>query len=60
MCGMTGKRCEDCHYPCISDIPEGPNDYTIEISFCYEDGVKVDLFFLRRYMNVSHLCGDVG
>ena len=60
MCGMTGKRCEDCHYLCISDIPEGPNDYAIEISFCYEDSVKVNLFFLRRHMNVSRLCGDVG
>ena len=21
-CGMTGKRCEDCHYLCISDLPD--------------------------------------
>ena len=59
MCGMTGKKCEDCHYLCISDVPDLPNNYAIEISFCYEDGVKVNLF-LRRYMNVSRLCGDVG
>ena len=45
MCGMTGKRCEDCHYLCISDIPDLPIDYAIEISFCYDDGVKVNLFF---------------
>ena len=56
-CGMTGKRCEDCHYLRISDVPDYI-DYAIEISFCYEDGMKVSLF-LRRYMNVSRLCGDV-
>ena len=44
-CGMTGKRCEDCHYLCISDVPDIPSNYAIEISFCYEDGMKVDLFF---------------
>ena len=53
MCGMTGKRCEDCHYLCISDIPEDPNDYAIEISFCYEDGVKVDLFLKKVYERKS-------
>ena len=58
-CGMTGKRCEDCHDLWISDFPDIPSDYAIEISFCYEDSMKVDLF-LRRYMNISHLCGDVG
>ena len=49
MCGMIGKRCEDCHYLCISDVPDHPNDYAIEISFCYEDGVKVNLFFKKVY-----------
>ena len=39
-CGMTGKRCEDCHYLCIADVPD-LLDYAIEISFCCEDGVKV-------------------
>ena len=24
-CGMTGKRCEDCHYLCISDVPDDSN-----------------------------------
>ena len=43
-CGMTGKRCENCHYLCISDVPDYI-DYAIEISFCYEDGMKVNLFF---------------
>ena len=57
-CGMTGKRCEGCHYLCLLDVPDY-SDYTIEISFCCEDGVKVNLF-LRGYMNVSCLCGDVG
>ena len=33
MCGMTGKRCEDCHYLGISDIPEGPNDYLLKFPF---------------------------
>ena len=56
--GMTGKRCEDCHYLCILDVPD-LLDYAIEICFCCEDGVKVNLF-LRRYMNVSRLFGDVG
>ena len=59
MCGMTGKRCEDCHYLCTSDVPDLPEGYSIEISFHCEDGVKVNLF-LRRYMNVSRLCGDAG
>ena len=49
MCGMTGKRCEDCHYLCISDVPDLPNGYATEISFCYEDGVKVNLFFKKVY-----------
>ena len=49
MCGMTGKRCEDCHYLCTLDVPDLPNGYTIEISFCYEDGVKVNLFFKNVY-----------
>ena len=47
-CGMTGKRCEDCHYLCISDVPNYI-DYAIEISFCCEDGVKVNLFFKKVY-----------
>ena len=47
-CSMTGKRCENCHYLCISDVPDIPLNYAIEISFCYEDGVKVNLFFLRE------------
>ena len=47
-CGMTGKRCEDCHYLCISDVPDD-SDYAIEISFCYEDGMKVNLFFKKVY-----------
>ena len=58
-CSMTGKRCEDCHYLCLSDVPDIPINYAIEISFCCEDGVKVNVF-LRRYMNVNRLCGDVG
>ena len=53
MCGMTGKRCEDCHYLCISDVPELRNGYAIEISFCYEDGVKVNLFFKKVYERKS-------
>ena len=48
-CSMTGKRCEDCHYLCISDVPDIPINYAIEISFCYEDGVKVNLFFKKVY-----------
>ena len=51
-CGMTGKRCEDCHYLCISDVPDY-SDYAIEISFCCEDGVKVNLFFKRVYERKS-------
>ena len=58
-CSMTGKRCENCHYLCISDVPDIPLNSAIEISFCYEDGVTANLF-LRRYMNVSRLCGDAG
>ena len=23
-CSMTGKRCEDCHYLCLSDVPGIP------------------------------------
>ena len=49
MCGMTGKRCGDCHYLYILDVPDLPNGYAIEISFCYEDGVKVNLFFKKVY-----------
>ena len=30
-CDMTG---EDCHYLCISDVPDLPEGYAIEISFC--------------------------
>ena len=51
-CGMTGKRCEDCHYLCISDVPDY-SDYAIEISFCYEDGMKVNLFFKKVYERKS-------
>ena len=47
-CGMTGKRCEDGHYLCISDVPDYI-DYAIEISFCCEDGVKVNLFLKKVY-----------
>ena len=42
-CGMTGNKCEDCHYLSISDVPDYI-DYAIEISFCYEDDMKVNLF----------------
>ena len=35
-CGMTGNRCEDCHYLHISDVPDYC-DYAIEISFYCED-----------------------
>ena len=52
-CSMTGKRCENCHYLCISDIPDIPLNYAIEISFCYEDGVKVNLFFKKVYECMS-------
>ena len=31
-CDMTGKRCKDCHYLCISDVPDY-SDYAIEIPF---------------------------
>ena len=55
-CGMTGKRCEDCHDLCISDIPDNPSHYAIEISFCYEDGMKVDLFFKKIYERKSLVC----
>ena len=48
-CSMTGKRCEDCHYLCLLDVPDIPINYTIEISFCCEDGVKVNLFFKNVY-----------
>ena len=51
-CGMIGKRCENCHYFCISDVPDY-TDYTIEISFCCEDGVKVNLFFKKVYERKS-------
>ena len=43
-CGMIGKRCGNCHYLCISDVPDYI-DYATEISFCCEDGVKANLFF---------------
>ena len=46
---MTGKRCENCHYLCISDVPDRPEGYAIEILFCFEDGVKVNLFFKKVY-----------
>ena len=52
-CGMIGKRCEDCHYLCISDVPDLPEGYAIEISFCCEDGVKVNLFFKKVYQRKS-------
>ena len=52
-CGMTGKRCEECHDLCISDVPDIPSDYAIEIFFCYEDGMKVDLFFKKIYERKS-------
>ena len=35
-CSMTGKRYENCHYLCISDVPDIPLNYAIEISFCYK------------------------
>ena len=52
-CSMTGKRCEDCHYLSISDVPDIPINYAIEISFCCEDGVKVNLFFKKVYERKS-------
>ena len=52
-CSMTGKRCKNCHYLCISDVPDIPHYYAIEISFCYEDGVKVNLFFKKVYEHKS-------
>ena len=51
-CGMTGKRCEDYHCLCISDVPDD-SDYATEISFCYEDGMKVNLFFKKVYEHKS-------
>ena len=51
-CGMTGKTCEDCHYLCISDVPDYI-DYAIEISFCCEDGAKVNLFSKKVYERKS-------
>ena len=51
-CGMTGKRCEDRHYLCISDVHDD-SDYAIEISFCYEVGMKVNLFFKKVYERKS-------
>ena len=51
-CGMTGKRCEDCHDLCISDVPDYI-DYAIEISFRYEDGMNVNLFFKKVYERKS-------
>ena len=53
VCGMIGKRCEDCHYLCISDIPDLPEGYAIEISFCCEDGFKVNLFLKKVYERKS-------
>ena len=52
-CGMTGNRCEDCHYLYISDVPDIPSNYSIEISFCCEDGVKVNLFLKKVYEHKS-------
>ena len=49
---MIGKRCEDCHYLCTSDVPD-VIDYGIEISFCCEDGAKVNLFFKKVYERKS-------
>ena len=49
---MTGKRCEDCHYLCISDVPDYI-DYAIEISFCCEDGLNINLFFKKVYERKS-------
>ena len=51
-CSMTGNRCEDCHYLRISDVNDYI-DYAIEISFCYEDGMKVNLFFKKVYERKS-------
>ena len=33
MCGMIGKRCEDCDYLCISNVPDIPINYAIDIPF---------------------------
>ena len=52
-CSMTGKWCEDCHYLCLSDVPDIPINYAIEISFYSEDGVKVHLFFKKVYERKS-------
>ena len=53
-CGITGKRCEECHYLCIADVPD-LLDYAIEISFCCEDGVKVNLFFKKVYERTDRI-----
>ena len=57
-CGMTGKRCEDCHYLCILDVP----DFLITLlKFPFVVRMVWRLIcFSRGYMNVSRLCGDVG
>ena len=52
-CGMTAKRFQNCHYLCISDVPDRPEGYATEISFCCEDGVKVNLFFKKVYERKS-------
>ena len=52
MCFEYGKRCKECHYLRISDVPDYI-DYAIEISFCCEDGVKVNLFFKKVYERKS-------
>ena len=54
-CSMTGKRCEDCHYLYLLDVPDITINYAIEISFCCEDGVKVNLFFKKVYERKSLL-----
>ena len=51
-CGMTGKRCEDCHDLCISDVLDYI-DYATEISFCYEGRMKVNVFFKKVYERKS-------
>ena len=52
-CSMTGKRCKNCHYLYMSDVPDIPLNYAIDIFFCCEDGVKVNLFFKRVYERKS-------
>ena len=47
-CSMTGKRCES-----TLDVPDIPVNYAIEISFCYDDGVKVNLFSKKVYERKS-------